>query len=60
MYICKNNPQMKGVFKENKDLKYLKEEFKTFIEKKNSNEPPNNTKPNEIPQETLVLEVVEL
>lgn len=51
---------MKGVFKENKDLKYLKEEFKTFVEKKETKEPTQTTKSNELPKEALVLEEVEL
>jgi hypothetical protein len=51
---------MKGVFKENKDLKYLKEDFKTFLEKKDTKEPAQIIKPAEIEKETLVLDEVEL
>lgn len=51
---------MKGVFKENTELKYLKEEFKTFVKNKQSKKPTHPIKSNEIPQETLVLEEVEL
>ena len=51
---------MKGVFKENKEIKYLKADFKTFVEKKQSKKTTHPIKSNEIPQETLVLEEVEL
>lgn len=53
-------PQMKGVFKENKDLVFLKEEFSTFVKKKKQN-PIDKTKKASTPQkEELVLEEVEL
>ena len=51
---------MKGVFKENKELKYLKEEFKTFVEKKETKEPTQTIQTNEISKEAFVLEEVEL
>jgi hypothetical protein len=51
---------MQGVFKENKDLKYLKEDFKTFLEKKDTKEPTQIIKPTEIEKETLILDEVEL
>lgn len=51
---------MKGVIKENKDIKYLKEEFKTFVEKKQTKDSKKLIKAVEISQETLVLEEVEL
>lgn len=51
---------MKGVFKENKELKYLKEEFKTFVEKKQTKDSKRTVKANEITQEILVLEETEL
>ena len=51
---------MKGVFKENKEIKYLKAEFKTFVEKKQTKDSKRTVKTNNIPQETLVLEEVEL
>ncbi|MBP6584604.1 MAG: hypothetical protein KA215_02955 [Flavobacterium sp.] len=51
---------MKGVFKENKEIKYLKEEFKTFVEKKQLKKPLQTINTNEIQKETLVLEEVEL
>ncbi|WP_396184313.1 hypothetical protein [Flavobacterium sp.] len=47
---------MKGVFKENKEIKYLKAEFKTFVEKKQTKESKRIIKTNNILQETLVLE----
>jgi hypothetical protein len=51
---------MKGVFKENKDLVFLKEEFTTFVKKKKQN-PGDKTKQASTPQkEELVLEEVEL
>lgn len=51
---------MKGVFKENKDLVFLKEEFSTFVKKKKQN-PTDKTKKASTPQkEELVLEEVEL
>lgn len=50
---------MKGVFKDNKDLKYLKEEFKTFVQNKEAKENKTNVEEsNELPKETLVLEEV--
>ena len=51
---------MKGVFKENKELKYLKEEFKTFVEKKQTKDSKRTVKANEITQDILVLEETEL
>jgi hypothetical protein len=51
---------MKGVFKENKDLVFLKEEFSTFVKKKKQN-PVDKTQKTSTPQkEELVLEEVEL
>jgi hypothetical protein len=47
---------MKGVFKENKEIKYLKAEFKTIVEKKQTKESKRIIKTNNILQETLVLE----
>ncbi len=53
-------PQMKGVFKENKDLVFLKEEFSTFVKKKKQN-PTDKTKKASTPQkEELVFDEVEL
>jgi hypothetical protein len=51
---------MKGVFKENTELKYLKEAFKTFVKNKQSKKPTHPIKFNEIPKDPLVLEEVEL
>jgi hypothetical protein len=48
---------MKGVFKENKDLVFLKEEFSTFVKKKKQTK---TEKSSNSPKETLVLEEVEL
>ncbi|MFY7743136.1 MAG: hypothetical protein ACOVQR_10835 [Flavobacterium sp.] len=51
---------MKGVFKENKDLVFLKEEFSTFVKKKKQN-PTDKTKKASTPQkEELVFDEVEL
>jgi len=61
MYLCKKNfTPMKGVFKENKDLKFLKQEFSNFLKKKKqpSAEKPENVQAEK--NETLVLEEVEL
>lgn len=51
---------MKGVFKENKDLKFLKEEFSNFLKKKKQPivEEPENVASEK--KETMVLEEVEL
>jgi|GEM_PF-1657587 hypothetical protein len=51
---------MKGVFKENKELQFLKEEFSNFLKKKKqpSAEKPENVQTEK--RETLVLEEVEL
>ncbi|WP_333696623.1 hypothetical protein [Flavobacterium sp.] len=52
---------MKGVFKENKDLVFLKEEFSTFVKKKKQSPTEKSEKVNAIPQkETLVLEEAQL
>lgn len=51
---------MKGVFKENKEIKFLKVEFSNFLKKKNQPvvEKPETTQAEN--KETLVLEEVEL
>ncbi len=51
---------MKGVFKENKDLKFLKEEFSNFLKKKKQPalEKPQNNQAER--KETTLLEEVEL
>jgi hypothetical protein len=52
---------MKGVFKENKDLLFLKEEFSTFVKKKQQKPKEKSEKTNTVsPKETLILEEVEL
>lgn len=53
-------PQMKGVFKENKDLVFLKEEFSTFVKKKKQNPSDKTKKASAIQKEELVLEEVQL
>lgn len=54
-------PPMKGVFKENKDLLFLKEEFSTFVKKKQQKPKEKSEKTNTVsPKETLILEEVEL
>lgn len=53
-------PQMKGVFKENKDLVFLKEEFSTFVKKKKQNPTDKTKKASTRQKEELVLEEVEL
>ena len=52
---------MKGVINGNTDIKYLKEEFKTFVEQKQLKETtnPKNTKETNT-EEKLILEEVEL
>lgn len=54
---------MKGVFKNNEELKYLKEEFKTFVENKETKESSEIineilVEDSEVLKETLVLEEV--
>jgi len=51
---------MKGVFKENKDLVFLKEEFSTFVKKKKQNPSDKTKKTSAIQKEELVLEEVQL
>lgn len=51
---------MKGVFKGNKDIKYLKEEFSTFLKKKKHFVIGKSEKNQENKKESLVLEEVEL
>lgn len=51
---------MKGVFKENKDLVFLKEEFSTFIKKKKQNPIDKTKKASTIQKEELVFDEVEL
>lgn len=47
---------MKGVFKQNKELTFLKEEFKTFVEKKKDNILPEKEQISDTVTESLVLE----
>jgi hypothetical protein len=51
---------MKGVFKENKDLVFLKEEFTTFVKKKKQTKSDIAEKVSNPKKETLLLEEVEL
>ncbi|MDP2161265.1 MAG: hypothetical protein Q8K02_12325 [Flavobacterium sp.] len=56
----KISPPMKGVFKENKDLLFIKEEFNTFLKKKKETTSEKKQKPQAEKEETLTLEEVEL
>lgn len=47
---------MKSVFKQNKELKFLKEEFKTFVEKKNKKNTPKKEQEESKKVDELVLE----
>lgn len=51
---------MKGVFKENKDLVFLKKEFSTFVKKKKQNPSDKTKKAPTIQKKELFLEEVEL
>ena len=51
---------MKSVFKGNKDIKYLKEEFSTFLKKKKHFVIGKSEKSHENKNESLVVEEVEL
>lgn len=47
---------MKSVFKQNKELTFLKEEFKAFVKKKNEKNTPEKEQISDTVEETLVLE----
>ena len=47
---------MKGVFKQNKELPFLKEEFKIFVEKKDKKNAPKKEQISDTVTESLVLE----
>ncbi|WP_291119883.1 hypothetical protein [Flavobacterium sp. UBA6135] len=51
---------MKGVFKENKDLIFIKEEFNAFLKKKKQPIAEKQEEAQTENQETLILEEVEL
>lgn len=47
---------MKSVFKQNKELTFLKEEFKTFVEKKKEKNSSKKEQISDTVKENLVLE----
>jgi hypothetical protein len=54
--FVKNFTPMKSVFKQNKELTFLKEEFKAFVKKKNEKNTPEKEQISDTVEETLVLE----
>ena len=54
--FAKNFTPMKSVFKQNKKLTFLKEEFKAFVKKKNEKNTPEKEQISDTAEETLVLE----
>ena len=54
--FAENFTPMKSVFKQNKELTFLKEEFKTFVEKKKEKNSSKKEQISDTVKENLVLE----